>query len=30
MARNFKTVDWVAYNASVKVWMDYYAKKLGQ
>jgi spermidine/putrescine-binding protein len=30
MANNFKTIDWDAYNASVKVWMDYYAEKLGQ
>jgi spermidine/putrescine-binding protein len=30
MSSYFKTVDWPAYNASVKVWMDYYASKLGQ
>lgn len=30
MSSYFKTVDWPAYNASAKVWMDYYASKLGQ
>ena len=27
---NFKTIDWTAYNASAKVWQDYYASKIGQ
>jgi spermidine/putrescine-binding protein len=27
---NFKAIDWVAYNASAKVWQDYYAQKIGQ
>ena len=26
----FKTVDWPAYNASSKVFQDYYAQQLGQ
>jgi spermidine/putrescine-binding protein len=26
----FKTIDWPAYNASSKVFLDYYAKQLGQ
>ena len=26
----FKTVDWPAYNASSKVFLDYYAQQLGQ
>jgi len=27
---NFKSIDWTAYNASAKVWQDYYASKIGQ
>ena len=27
---NFKAIDWTAYNASAKVWQDYYASKIGQ
>jgi len=27
---NFKSIDWTAYNASAKVWQDYYAQKIGQ
>jgi ABC-type Fe3+ transport system substrate-binding protein len=27
---NFKSIDWAAYNASAKVWQDYYASKIGQ
>ena len=27
---SFKTIDWTAYNASSKVFLDYYAQKLGQ
>ena len=27
---NFKAIDWTAYNASAKVWQDYYAQKIGQ
>ena len=26
----FKTIDWEAYNASSKVFLDYYAQQLGQ
>jgi hypothetical protein len=26
----FKTVDWPAYNASSKVFLDYYSQQLGQ
>jgi len=26
----FKPIDWNAYNASAKVWQDYYASKIGQ
>jgi hypothetical protein len=25
----FKAIDWAAYNASSKVFLDYYAKQLG-
>ena len=27
---SFKQVDWTAYNASAKVWQDYYGQKIGQ
>ena len=27
---NFKQIDWTAYNASAKVWQDYYGSKIGQ
>ena len=27
---NFKQIDWAAYNASAKVWQDYYGSKIGQ
>jgi spermidine/putrescine-binding protein len=27
---NFKQIDWAKYNASAKVWQDYYAQKIGQ
>jgi len=27
---SFKSVDWTAYNASAKVWQDYYGQKIGQ
>ena len=27
---NFKAIDWEKYNASAKVWQDYYASKIGQ
>ena len=26
----FKPIDWDAYNASAKVWQDYYGSKIGQ
>ena len=26
----FKTIDWEAYNASSKIFLDYYAQQLGQ
>ena len=27
---NFKQIDWAKYNASAKIWQDYYAQKIGQ